>query len=187
MLAYVFWHSRGPEEPESGYAEALTAFQGALVADPPPGFLGCAAYATPGVPWLGGEVYEDWYAVDGWGALGTLNEAAVDARRALSHDAVAGAATGGAGAVYLLRGGQPGLGSAGSAAWLDKPRGEPYAGFRRDMLALVAGGGGLWERQMVLGPAPEFCLLGAAEAALPDGAVVVERRPLFAGGPAATG
>ncbi|MDQ3137321.1 MAG: hypothetical protein M3Q93_07025, partial [Gemmatimonadota bacterium] len=60
--------------------------------------------------------------------------------------------------LYLLR-----LGAASapprSAAWFAKPAGMSYTALYALLAPLVdAEGAALWGRQMVLGPAPEFCL-----------------------------
>jgi hypothetical protein len=168
MLAYVFWHT-GPGDP--AYEEALSAFHTALADGGPPGFHSSFAYAVDGADWLPAPLYEDWYLVDGWADLGPLNDAAVDARRRGAHDAVALAARRGAGGVYLLRSGEPE--AAGPALWLHKrawaPRAEILAG-----LALL--GSGVWERQLVLGPAPEFCVVGLTDRGGTAGGTLVQRR-----------
>ena len=91
MLAYVFWHRPGGDEAPAAYEARLTAFHAALAEHPPEGFAGSAALRVQEAPWLpgGGPAYEDWYAVEGWDALGALNEAAVRGARAQPHDAVA--------------------------------------------------------------------------------------------------
>jgi hypothetical protein len=137
-LAYVFWHRPGPEADVPAYEGALTGFHASLAAAPPPGFRGSVAFARAAQPWFDG--YEDWYLVDDWTALGVLNAAAVDLRHATPHDAVADRAVAGAGAVFRcdmpldLRG-------VRAATWSSEP--------------LV--GDAVWRRQMVLGPAPQYC------------------------------
>ncbi len=153
VLAYVFWHRPGAMAEPHGYEAALAAFHTSLTAHRPPGFVGSAAFRLDTAPWLPGDdpAYEDWYAVEDWEALGRLNSAAVTGERAAPHDAVAFEAGAGAGGVYRLLAGD-GLG-ARAAAWLPKPDDEPRDGFHA---ALVATGGSVWMRQMVLGPAPEY-------------------------------
>lgn len=138
MLAYVFWHS--PASTDAGTYEArLRAFHERMTADPPAGYRGSAAFRVA-------DGYEDWYLVDDWTALGVLNDAAIDARHAPDHDAVAGLSGGGAGAVYRHIAGELGLADAGRADWSHaRPDAE--------------GEFALWQRQLVLGPRPEFCLL----------------------------
>jgi hypothetical protein len=178
VLAYIFWHRPADGASREPYEAALAAFHAALAAHPPPGFAGSAAYRLAEAPWLpgGGDAYEDWYRVDGWEALGQLNEAAVRGPRAAPHDAVAGLAAAGAGAVYrLLAGAPPPLRGPVHAAWVDKPAGMPYD---EAVPALEELGGGVWRRQMVLGPAPEFAVLTDAPASPPWPAVAT--RPVAA-------
>ena len=98
------------------------------------------------VPWIGGG-YEDWYLVEDWHCVGVLNAAAVDDAHRADHDAVAHQAGAGAGGLFLLRTGDLRIADAGAAEWSAKEPRSP------------AGEHALWQRQMVLGPAPEFCLL----------------------------
>jgi hypothetical protein len=149
VLAYVFWHHPADPVDSAGYEARLAAFHDRLRAVAPAGFRESAAFRVGALAWQPGGGYEDWYLVDDWTALGALNAAAVDAQHRPDHDAVASLAGDGAGGVYkLLSGGLP-LADAGTARWLA----EPPAATPDD--ADVA----LWQRQMVLGPAPEFCVL----------------------------
>ena len=158
MLAYVFWHWPAPGLEPDRYVERLLAFHRALRAAPPPGFRGSRVLAVEGAPWAqGAPAFEDWYLVDDFAALGALNEAAITGARQAPHDAVARLAAGGVGGVYRR------LASAAAqidrVAWCAKPAGEPYADFLGRLPA-----GETWQRQMVLGPTPEFCIFGAAPA-----------------------
>lgn len=149
MIAYVFWHRAAPRS--DGYEERLVAFHAALAAHPPAGFRGSRAFRLDGAPWLGGEgtPYEDWYLVESWAALGALNTAAVSGARALPHDAVAALSREGQGGVYApLHGAEP---LAGEVSWLAKPAGTSYAEFHAQL-----AGRPVWQRQMVLGAAPEY-------------------------------
>lgn len=93
-----------------------------------------------------------------------LNDAAVSGAHKTPHDRAARAAAGGAGGLYRFQGGALDPGDAPAAAWLGKPDGIDYAAFEARLRAWTDGARvGLWRRQMVLGPAPEFCLL------VPDG------------------
>ncbi len=173
MLAYVFWHWPRPELDPARYAEALLAFHRSLAADPPPGFLGSRVREIAGAPWIGAaRALEDWYLVDDWAALGALEQAAVSGRRLEPHDRAARLALGGAGGVYgRLREGD---GTAPrEVTWFGKPAGTPYAAFLAD-----APSGELWQRRLVLGPAPEFCLAGAAAPAAADAPITVSVRTL---------
>jgi len=89
VLAYVFWHRPAEGADREAYEARLAVFHAALAAHPPDGFSASAALRVREAPWLPGTgaVYEDWYAVTGWDALGRLNEAAVRGARAEPHDA----------------------------------------------------------------------------------------------------
>jgi hypothetical protein len=173
MLAYVFWHWPEPGVDRARYEDRLLAFHRALRGAPSAGFRGSRVLAIEGAPWAPrGAAYEDWYLVDDFAALGALNEAAVTASRQAPHDDVARLARGGAGGVYRRL--SAGDGAADAVRWFAKPAGEGYATFLARLPAAEA-----WQRQMVLGPAPEFCAFGPA----PDGAadvVTVRARPLLA-------
>jgi hypothetical protein len=157
MLAYVFWHAPAAGADLQRYEGALLAFQRSLDPDEIPGFRQALAFRVRGAPWVpGAAAYEDWYLVDGFAALGALNTAAVTGQRRQPHDQVAVQAPWGAAGLYA-----PAADSAGGlegpeAHWFDKPRGMPYEEF----LAGVDVDGAVWQRQMVLGPSPEFCALG---------------------------
>ena len=134
MLAYVFWHR--PAADANAYEAVLRAFHHSLRAAPPPGFHGSVTYARAKLPWFDG--YEDWYLVDDWTALGVLNDAAPHVP---GHDVAARRSTDGAGAVYRLTGGDPDLAAVGGATWSDAP----------------VAGDVTWRRELVLGPAPQYC------------------------------
>jgi hypothetical protein len=178
VLAYVFWHRSSGET--SSYEEALAAFHRALAAEPPAGFARSLAVRLDAAPWLpgDGEVYEDWYLVDDWAALGALNVAAVSGSRRPDHDAVAARATTGVAGIYapFLPGARP---EGAHATWRAKPPGTSYAEWRERLAAADAS---VWQRQMTLGPTPEFGLLADASAgAGEDGAVATRRRPVATG------
>ena len=154
MLAYLFWHWPAPGQDANHYVDRLLAFHRALRASPPAGFRGSRVLEIEGAPWVpAGPAFEDWYLVDDFAALGALNEAAVTAARQVPHDAVAKLASGGAGGVYRRLATAPAR--SDRVAWFGKPAGEPYAAFLPRLPAAEA-----WQRQMVLGPAPEFCVFG---------------------------
>ncbi|HEY5046173.1 MAG TPA: hypothetical protein VII53_09995 [Solirubrobacteraceae bacterium] len=216
MLAYVFWHRPREGSAVDTYEQALAHFHRSLAHAPPAGFQGSAAYRIPslpaGPPWLGssgavsgavqtqqapgaGPGYEDWYFVDDYTALGVLNEAAVGHGHRSVHDDLARHFGGGAGGLYGLIEGHPPDGTASLeqvslAVWVGRS-----PGVQRRMLGELLGDGmdprhaSLWRRQLVLGPAPEFCLLahkvppGVAPTRLPKGwtATVFEREALWTG------
>ena len=170
MLAYVFWHWPFRETEQHRYESSLFDFHRSLIERKPDGFHESYVFRLNDTPWgsNNGLVYEDWYLVEDFNALGLLNEGAVTGASRAPHDRIAQKADGGAGGVYRLRAGQPVLSRARHAVWFSKPRGLPSDEFYRGipLLALEAGGG-LWERQMVLGPAAECCLLATEEIVVP--------------------
>ena len=181
MLAYLFWHEPRAEVDPERYVELLQGFHRALAAAPPPSFVRSWSVRLDVAPWDAGprHAFEDWYLVEDWAALGTLNHAAVRAPRDEAHDAIASRATNGAGGLYLLQHGTLD-GPAPWAGWVVKPHGEPYDTFEPQLRAAVdaAGGGAVLRRQMVLGPAPEYAVLAGTEPALPLPARATGPQPL---------
>jgi hypothetical protein len=164
------------------YEARQRAFHSCLAAAPSSGFNGSFSVALRGAPWAAGgsEVYEDWYLVDGFGAFDALNEAAVTSTRAAPHDAAAAAAAGGTAGAYALRLGAP-LSAPKDAQWFDKPEGMSYAELLGEIAPLIERfPSALWMRQMVLGPAREFCLHSETSVALPAvfSALGLSLRPL---------
>jgi hypothetical protein len=200
VLAYVFWHRprEGASVPE--YEQALGAFQRSLARTPPAGLVGSVVHRVGAVPWsVGAELgcehdgvtmlagYEDWYLVEDYAALGVLAEAAVGHGHRTSHDRAARELGWGTASLYrLLEGDARSVvdGAVSHAIWVGRPPGS-----RERPLAELLGDGmdpehaSLWQRQLALGPAPEFCLLsgerpqGVGPARLPQGwsAYTVER------------
>ena len=163
MLAYVFWHRPAAGVAPEAYEALLDRFQRSLAARPPAGFVHSACFAAPSPNWLGDEpAYEDWYVVDDFAAIGVLNEAAIGRGHVSAHDAAAKAADAGTASIYRLIEGHASLEHVRVAAWIDKPRGVPSP-----LLAALLGDGmdreraSLWQRQLALGPAPEYCVLAA--------------------------
>jgi hypothetical protein len=157
MLAYLFWHWPRPDVDPGRYLAALRAFHAALAASPPPGYRGSRVLEVTGAPWAKvPRAFEDWYLVDDFTALGALEEAAISGRRREPHDGAARLALGGTGGLYRRRA-EGDLAAPTRASWFGKPDGAGYDAF----LAQVPAGE-LWQRQLVLGPAPEFCLFDAA-------------------------
>jgi hypothetical protein len=150
LLAYLFWHRPAAGVDRAEYEEAQRRFHAAIGVPSGCFRLAQLPFAAEG----DGGGYEDWYLVDGWAALGELNEAAVDAGRRPSHDAAASLVGNGWAGVYRLLQGPPE--PPEEARWLFKRPGEATA----DLLAAAAP---VWQRQMVLGPAPEFCLGAGGE------------------------
>jgi hypothetical protein len=175
VLAYVFWHRPLDNSAIAAYEQAQLAFHRSLARTPPAGFAGSACYRAAGLPWLEGDGYEDWYFVEDYTALGVLNEAAVGHGHRTPHDALARRFGSGAGGLYGLVEGSAHLDGT-SVVWVARPPGSE----RRPLGELLGDGmdpaeAGLWRRQFVFGPAPEFCLLapqpsaGVAATRLPKG------------------
>jgi hypothetical protein len=187
VLAYIFWHR--PHEPAAGegYEQAHISFHRSLARTRPVGTCGSAVFRVTELPWTepagAAPAYEDWYVVEDFAALGVLNEAAVGRGHRTAHDQVARRFGWGAGGIYALLEGERSAIARGSApgdpspaTWVQRPPGS-----RPRPLGELLGDGmdpsrsSLWRRQMVLGPAPEYCLLapevppGAAPTRLPAG------------------
>jgi SAM-dependent methyltransferase len=170
VLAYVFWHTPGAIDGIVTYEAALAAFHRSLDPAEISGFRGSQAFLVQGAMWVSSAVvYEDWYLVDDFTALGELNDAAVAGHRRRPHDDVAAMAGEGMAGIYSLRQGAAQLSDGRRAAWFDKIAGASYDEF----LGRLGGRGSLWQRQMVLGPTPEFCSLDDDDP--PSGAVTVTR------------
>ncbi len=171
MLAYVFWHWPAPGVELARYTEALVDFHRALASAPPPGLRGSRVFEVELAPWLpAAHAWEDWYLLDDFTALGALNDAAVAGARRGPHDAAARLAGGGHGGVYRLL--VPSRGPASDwTTWCSKPPGVPYPAFLATLPPAET-----WQRQLVLGPAPEFCLIGTDAAAVLGGRAVPARR-----------
>jgi hypothetical protein len=128
------------------------------------------------LPWLDGDGYEDWYLVEDWAALGVLREAAVAAGHHSAHDAAARHFGRGTAGLYRLSEGGAVLTGVTLAVWVTPDRESREAGVASLLLGDgLDGDAGLWRRELVLGPAPEYCVLGDAAPAgvrngrLPDG------------------
>lgn len=162
MLAYLLWHRPRRQADAEAYESAAERFHRSLRHSPPAGFRHSTLTRIGGAPWLDGERwYEDWYLLDDFCALGVLNEAAVAAGHRSAHDRVAGLFEHGAGAVYkLIEGSCEQVARPALAVWVSRPAGAapPALG---EMLGdgADARSASLWRRALVLGPAPEHCLL----------------------------
>ncbi|HEY7255216.1 MAG TPA: hypothetical protein VH476_00915 [Solirubrobacterales bacterium] len=144
MLAYLFWHRPRKGADIDEYEEALRGFHAELGSE-------SACFRLAGLPFDPGPGYEDWYPVDEWSSLGRLNEAAVDSKRRAAHDHAAANAGAGWGGVYSLVRGAAEI--PAGVEWFDKPRLVPTETFLADLPETT-----IWRRQLVLGPAPEFCV-----------------------------
>lgn len=168
MLAYVFWHWRYPHIEKLSYQQLLIDFHTALRAQKPVGFHYSTVFQVEHVPWLGiaGEAYEEWYIVENSAALDLLNEAAITGPCREPHHQVARSAAGGTAGLYRLRASR--ITTAHVAYWFSKPPDMSYETVYQSLRPQInQSSGTLWERQMVLGPAPEFCLQTPGDTALP--------------------
>jgi hypothetical protein len=148
VLAYLFWHRPRAGVDVAVYEARLSAFHASL---------GEASRTerVRGAPWMdGGAGYLDWYFAADWADLGRLNRAAVGGVAAAPHAALAELAGWGAGGVAALVAGDRAFRPAWR--WLAKPAGMTYGAF----MARMPAGATLWQRQMTLGPQPEFALAG---------------------------
>ena len=160
MLAYVFSHRPAGGVDVADYEAALRRFHATLAGAAPRGFLSSSTLRV-------GDVYSDWYLVESSAALDPLNEAAVSGARASAHDAAARMAADGVGKLYSLAAGEPPSGS-GFEIRFSKPPRTSYADLYEHMQPFSRQPGtSLWRRMMVLGPAPEFCLIAPSEIELP--------------------
>ncbi len=178
MLAYLFWHRPADGGSVDAYEQSLSHFHRSLHARPPEGFRGSRSYRTPELPWLaGGEGYEDWYLIEDYSALGVLGEAAVAAGHRSAHEQAARGMGAGTGGLYRLCEGVAQPQSVRVAVWVTPAKPSPELAVQALLLGDGAGrqAGALWRRELVLGPAPEYCLLGVeapagvAPTRLPDG------------------
>lgn len=163
MLAYVFWHRPRADVLRADYDAALARFHHTLD-------VRSAAFWLPNAPWAGERpLYEDWYLLENAAGLEPLNAAAVSGARKEPHDAAARHAEWGAAGLYTLRLGEEQLGKARHAIWFSKPRDVTYGSLidRLGPLCEITPAT-LWQRFMVLGPTPEFCLQSARAVDLMD-------------------
>jgi len=181
VLAYVFWHRPAAGVHAQEYERSLVRFHHSLAGNPPAGFASSVTLRAAELPWLaraeneGPLGYEDWYLVENWTALGVLEAAAVSRGHAGAHDSAARAMGAGAGAVYrLLEGGLP-LQGATYAVWVSRPAEAQLADLLEDGFAQARSA--LFRRSLVLGPAPELCLLSAGPAETGETGIAAARLP----------
>ncbi len=199
MLAYLFWHRPREGVEAEHYEQSQIAFHRSLARKPPAGMHGSSISRLQEVPWreqgLQAPVpsYEDWYLLEDFAALGVLGEAAVGRGHRTAHDGAASGFGSGAGGLYGLLEGELGgqfPGAAPLAIWVARPP-KSAGGSCGDLLGdgMDPKGSSLWRRQLVLGPAPEFCVMGSeippgvSAERLPSGwaARAIEREVLFGG------
>lgn len=183
MLAYVFWHAAPAASAVAEYEKTLLLFGDALATARIPGVLGNASYAIDETPWLAEPGYEDWVWIEGSWALDSLNERAVSGAMEEPHGAIARMTKhAGFGALYYLVAGEHRIPADSKVFWLSRPRGVNW----REVMPIIVKSANseiaVWRRQMVLGPATEFALVGPPDSTLdvPEGwkAVPVHRHRL---------
>ena len=161
MLAYIFWHWPRPGVASDDYVTRQLAFHEALASRGPAALEASYIWRVTGAPWTPTSVaYEDWYLLENSAGLDALNAAAVSDSLREVHDAAAGLAAGGMAALYTPSGPRVGDEPAldGSVAlWFNKPEAMRYGALYQRLRPRLAH---LWTRMMVLGPSPEFLLLG---------------------------
>lgn len=157
-LAYLFWHWPAIGIDRAVYEARLEEFHKALAR---PGSVTFRASDGAPISRTSGPVYLDWYPVADWAELGALNAEAVRGRRRRPHDAVAALSGGGHGEVRARLRGNATPGAASTARWTAKPAGVPYEDHLAALDEVLGPGDALWQRQMVLGVAPELCVLSS--------------------------
>ena len=181
MLAYVFWHARPENITAARYEQALLDFAQGLAAADCPGLLANASYAIGETPWLREPGYEDWALLADSAALDRLNEIAVSGALEKPHNTIAQLTKhGGFGGLYRHAAGSDALFDDSRTFWLSRPRGVHWQDAIPGIVASAHSNVAVWRRQMVLGPAPEFAVIGqpGLTLAMPAGwqALEVERR-----------
>jgi hypothetical protein len=160
MLAYVFWHWPRPGIASDEYEERQRVFHAALAARGPSSLLRSHVWRVTGPSWTPGAVaWEDWYLLADSAGLDALNSAAISDPIREEHDAMASLASGGAAALYTPAGpraGKPLSLEGRYALWFRKPEEIRYSQLYQRMGDDLPR---LWIRMMVLGPAPELCLM----------------------------
>lgn len=161
-LSFLLWHWYLEGVNELEYNRALSAFHTALKENPPEGFIDSGVARFDALPWISarGPIYQDWYVISDFTAMGILNEGAVDGPRKAPHDEVAAMAADGIGGLYMLEVGAPAASRAGHFHWLRKPANRDTPEYLAEIRGLAdAEGASLWRRQMNLGTTPEYCLI----------------------------
>src|SRR5438094_4606642 len=184
MLAYLFWHRPQPDATPQAYEAALVAFHEGLAKAAPHGLLGSATYWIDAVPWLRGRSgYEDWYLVEGFGALQSLTQPTVAGSAKPIHDMITERSSVCHGGLYRLVAGEAAAVDQSTVWWLTRPRGVSHESLVEDLCLRLGSESSGWRRMLTLGPAPELALVTGSRLtpALPSGwkAVPVARHALW--------
>jgi hypothetical protein len=173
LVAYVFSHQPADGVDVVAYEGALRRFHAELAKASLSGFIDSATFAT-------GPGYSDWYLLENTAAMDVLNAAAVSGARISAHDSAARMSADGAGKLLSLAAGKASI-AGGFEVRFGKPAGMPYQDLYARLEAwTTAPEVSLWRRMMVLGPAPEFCLITPSMVDLPAEMhpEVLERNPI---------
>lgn len=181
MFAYVFWHVRPDRVDVKTYEDAMSGFGRALRNQKIDGVIDNSSYWVDKVKWVEAPGYEDWVWVDELSVFERLNERAVTGPMEQPHDKIAQMTKhGGYGSFYYLIDGQRKTLGDSRVFWLSRPRGIQWRDVMPKIIASATTEVSVWRRFMVLGPAPEFAIVGPADLQLtvPEGwtASIVDRR-----------
>ena len=91
--------------------------------------------ALEGPAWFerGARCYLDWYVVEGFESLGSLQRAAISGPRMAVHNAVASRSGPASGGLMALGSGGARPPAGPTLAFVDKPRGVPYGEFKLEL------------------------------------------------------
>lgn len=188
MLAYVFWHQRASHVAKERYQEKLIAFHQILQERQPQGFVSSVVLEIARLPWMSAgdeEVYEDWYLVENSAALDPLDTVALSESCREPHQQIARLAGQGTGGLYRLKEGSIDRTRAAEVrfvTWFSKPAGMRYETLYASLPQQQDEPQGMvWQRQMTMGPALEFCWQGPQKRswAAELGGIEVEAHPIF--------